>query len=69
MSEPTQQELEESIQALQDYQKRLRNEVINMSKKLRISPSQLESRLKSHNELKQIEEIIAKLNNQKSRLS
>ncbi len=63
MSEPTQQELIESVQALTAYHDRLRREVVNMSQKLRLSPTQIKSSLDKHHELNQINEILSKLKN------
>ena len=66
MPEPTQEELEESIQALRTYRDRLKNEVTSISQKLRIPEKQVKSSLKDHAELKQIENILDRLISQKS---
>ncbi len=60
--QPTKKELQESIEALQNYKDRLRSEIINMSQKLRISKPKIESTLNESLELKNIETAINKLN-------
>ncbi len=61
MSEPTQEELESSIQELCNYRDRLEKEVTSISKKLRMPANKINSVLKSHEELEKINIIIEKL--------
>ena len=68
MTEPTSDELAESIQSLTDYRDRLKNEVISISQKLRIPTSKINSVLEEHTELKQLEKMINRLNYQRSHL-
>ena len=69
MKDPTQEELEESIETLTRYRDRLRNEVISIAKRLRIPKDKVKSSLASHSELKKIESILDRLVEQKSKLS
>ena len=64
MSEPTSEELQESLELLSRYRDRLRNEVISMSKKLRLPNQKINSSLENHPELKKINNYIEKLNSQ-----
>ncbi len=57
----TQQELNDSIQALEDYRDRLRSEIILMSQKLRMSESKIKLLLEENSELKNLEKIIKEL--------
>ena len=59
--EPTQEELNESITALKNYRDRLRKELITISQKLRMPQKKIDLTLTENNELKEIEEAIAKL--------
>ena len=59
--QPTKQELNESIKALQDYRDRLRSEIINVSQKLRMPKVKIESKLDGNTELKNIENALKKL--------
>ena len=69
MQDPTQEELEESIETLTKYRNRLRNEVISISKRLRIPKEKVSSSLENHSELKQIEKILDRLLEQRSKYS
>ena len=64
MSDPTQEELKESIEQLSDYRNRLQTEVVSISQKLKMSPKKITSIINSHKELNQLQEILSKLNSQ-----
>ena len=64
MSDPTQEELKESIKQLSDYRDRLRTEVVSISQKLKMSPQKIISIINSHKELNQLQGILSKLNSQ-----
>ena len=68
MSEPSLEELTDSIQALSQYRDRLRKEVISISKKLRITQSQVNSLLDEHHDLNKIEDVIERLISQKEKM-
>ena len=61
----TQKELNESIEALKNYRDRLRNEIIQMSQKLRISKAKTKIAIDENTELKNIDEILKSLTAQK----
>ena len=67
MKDPTQEELEESIETLTRYRDRLRNEVNSIAKRLRIPKDKVKSSLASHSELKKIESILNRLVEQRSK--
>ena len=64
MSDPTQEELKESIKQLSDYRDRLQTEVISISQKLKMSPKKITSIINSHKELNQLQGILSRLNSQ-----
>ena len=66
MKEPTQEELKESIKELANYQYRLEEQMINVSKKLRMPSDKIDSTIEENVEIKQIKNIISKLTNQLS---
>ena len=61
MSQPTAIELEKSIEELTLYRERLKEEVINISQKLRMSPKKVDLTLAEHPELKKVEKVLAQL--------
>ena len=61
MSDPTQEELKESIKQLSDYRDRLKTEVVSISQKLKMSPQKITSIINSHEELNQLQGILSKL--------
>ena len=65
MQSPTEEELEESIKELTDYKNRLEKEVVTISNKLKMPQKKINSIIKSHSELKQINIILSKLSKQK----
>ena len=64
MSDPTQEELEESIKQLSDYRDRLQTVVVSISQKLKMSQKKITSIINSHKELNQLEGILSRLNSQ-----
>ncbi len=65
-SEPSHEELEDSIRQLADYRDRLINDVIGMGQKLKMPQKQVELTLSQHPELQRIEAILAQLEHQKA---
>ena len=65
MSNPTDEELRESIKQLSNYKNRLEKEVISISQKLKIPNKKISSIINSHKELNQINTILSKLNEKK----
>ncbi len=61
MSNLDPQELLDSIKEVTAYQDRLKEEVIKMGEKLKISQGKVNSLLESNLELKKIEEVLASL--------
>jgi len=64
MSDPTQEELKESIKQLSDYRDRLQTEVVSISQKLKMSQEKITSIINSHKELNQLQGILSRLNSQ-----
>ena len=69
MQQPTQEELEESIKELTKYKKRLEEEVVTISNKLKMPQKKIDTIIKSHSELNQIKVILTKLNNEKENMT
>ena len=69
MHQPTYEELDESIKELTKYKKRLEEEVVIISNKLKMPRKKIEAIIKSHSELNQIKLIISKLNNEKKNMN
>ncbi len=65
----TSKELTDSIELLKTYRDRLKEEIITMSQKLRISQSTIEINLTENIELKNIDKMLKKLDDQKNQLS
>ena len=65
MQRPTEEELEESIKELSEYKNRLVEEVLTISKTLKMPHTKIQSILNSHEELNQIKTILSQLNKQK----
>ena len=65
--QPSSKELNDSIEELQTYRKRLREEIINMSQKLRISQSKIEVELNENNELNNIDKLLKHLVRQRDK--
>ena len=62
--QPTNQELYNSIEELNNYRERLRSEIINISQKLRMSQAKIKSSLEENAELKTIDATIETLTTQ-----
>ena len=69
MNQPTREELEESIKELTKYKKRLEEEVVIISNKLKMPQKKIDTIIKSHSELNQIKIILSKLNNEKKHMT
>jgi predicted nucleic acid-binding Zn-ribbon protein len=69
MPSPTEEELEESIKELTDYKNRLEKEVVIISNKLKMPQQKINSIIKSHSEINQLNIILSKLNKQKEKIS
>ena len=67
MTPAKEQEIKNSIEELSSYRDRLQAEVLNMSKKLRMSPKKIESTVSEHKELKQVDRILNQLQKQLQR--
>ena len=65
----TSKELTDSIELLKTYRDRLKEEIITMSQKLRISQSTIAVNLTKNIELKNIDKILKKLTDQMNQLS
>ena len=65
----TSKELTDSIELLKTYRDRLKEEIITMSQKLRISQSTIAVNLTKNIELKNIDKILKKLDDQMNQLS
>ena len=65
----TSKELTDSIELLKTYRDRLKEEIITMSQKLRISQSTIAINLTENIELKNIDKILKKLDDQMNQLS
>ena len=65
-SDPSPQELEESIDQLAAYRDRLVKDVIGMGQRLKLPQKQVEFTLAQHPELQKIESILAQLEAHKS---
>ncbi len=65
MSEPTNEELHESIKMLTSYRNRLTKAITSISQKLQMPQRKIDQTLESNSELKEIENTLAKLIKQK----
>ncbi len=65
----TSKELTDSIELLKTYRDRLKEEIVTMSQKLRISQSTIAVNLTENIELKNIDKILKKLDDQMNQLS
>ena len=65
----TSKELTDSIELLKTYRDRLKEEIISMSQKLRISQSTIAVNLTENIELKNIDKILKKLHDQMNKIS
>jgi len=65
MSDPTLQELQDSIEELEAYRNRLREDVISMGKKLKLPQKRIDATVAEHAELQRLEEVLEQLLKQK----
>ena len=61
MSEPTLQELQDSIAELEAYRNRLRDDVIAMGKKLKLPQKRIDATVAEHAELQRLDEVLEQL--------
>ena len=61
MADPTLQELQDSIEELEAYCNRLRDDVIAMGKKLKLPQKRIEATVAEHAELQRLEEVLEQL--------
>ncbi len=61
MSEPSLQELQESIEELEAYRDRLHKEVLTVAKKLRLPQNKVEATISEHTELRRLKNILSQL--------
>lgn len=61
MSDPTLQELQDSIEELEAYRNRLREDVISMGKKLKLPQKRIDATVAEHAELQRLEEVLEQL--------
>ena len=61
MSKPTLQELKQTIKELSDYRDRLKNEVLMVSKQLRLPQKKIDSTLQNHMELQRVNKVLKRL--------
>ena len=65
MPDPTLQELQDSIEELEAYRNRLREDVISMGKKLKLPQKRIDATVAEHAELQRLEEVLEQLLKQK----
>tara|TARA_E500000178_G_scaffold90576_1_gene89478 strand:+ start:45 stop:260 length:216 start_codon:yes stop_codon:yes gene_type:complete len=65
MADPTLQELQDSIEELEAYRNRLRDDVIAMGKKLKLPQKRIDATVAEHAELQRLEEVLEQLVNQR----
>ena len=61
MADPTLQELQDSIEELEAYRNRLRDDVIAMGKKLKLPQKRIEATVAEHAELQRLDEVLEQL--------
>jgi len=69
MADPTLQELQDSIQELEAYRNRLRDDVIAMGKKLKLPQKRVDATVAEHAELQRLGEVLEQLQQQRDILS
>jgi len=65
MADPTLQELQDSIEELEAYRSRLRDDVIAMGKKLKLPQKRIDATVAEHAELQRLDEVLEQLLKQK----
>jgi len=68
MSEPTEKELQESIEELTAYRDRLLKEIVTIAQKLRMPQKKIDSTVAEHSELKNLDVILSQLISQRDGL-
>jgi len=61
MADPTLQELQDSIEELEAYRSRLRDDVIAMGKKLKLPQKRIDATVAEHAELQRLDEVLEQL--------
>ena len=61
MADPTLQELQDSIEELEAYRSRLRDDVIAMGKKLKLPQKRIDATVAEHAELQRLDEGLEQL--------
>ena len=69
MADPTLQELQDSIEELETYRNRLRDDVIAMGKKLKLPQKRVDATVAEHAELQRLGEVLEQLQQQRDILS
>ena len=69
MADPTLQELQDSIEELEAYCNRLRDDVIAMGKKLKLPQKRVDATVAEHAELQRLGEVLEQLQQQRDILS
>ena len=69
MADPTLQELLDSIEELEAYRNRLRDDVIAMGKKLKLPQKRIDATVAEHAELQRLGEVLEQLLQQRDILS
>lgn len=69
MADPTLQELQDSIEELEAYRNRLREDVIAMGKKLKLPQKRIDSTVAEHAELQRLEEVLEQLLKQRDSMA
>ena len=69
MTEPSLDELQESIEELAAYRERLETDIRNLGQKLRMPPKKVEAAVNEHAELQRICEILDQLKRQKDAMT
>ena len=61
MADPTLQELQDSIEELEAYRKRLRDDGIARGKKLKLPQKRIDATVAEHAELQRLDEVLEQL--------
>ena len=69
MTEPSLEELQESIDELGAYRERLETDIRALGQKLRMPPKKVEAAVEEHAELQRICEILAQLERQRDAMT
>ena len=69
MADPTLQELQDSIEELEAYRNRLRDDVIAMGKNLKLPQKRIDATVAEHAELQRLGEVLEQLLQQRDILS